>query len=134
MTMGREATCWAITTDARGVLTSELRYRAFGDTRYTSGTIPTRFRFTGQRSYTPDFGLIFYGSRWYDPTLGRFTQPDTVVPNPSNPQSLNRFSYVNNNPLRYTDPTGHRCVSAGPGDCTTTSGTPINGSGGLGGS
>jgi pyocin large subunit-like protein len=32
------------------------------------------------------------------------------VPNPVNPQSLNRYSYVNNNPLRYTDPTGHYCV------------------------
>ena len=35
-------------------------------------------------------------------------QADTIVPNPANPQSLNRFSYVLNNPVRYTDPTGHR--------------------------
>jgi len=39
--------------------------------------------------------------------IGRFLQPDTIVPEPSNPQSLNRYSYVYNNPLRYTDPTGH---------------------------
>ena len=38
--------------------------------------------------------------------MGRFTQPDTIVPEPGNPQSLNRYSYVLNNPLRYTDPTG----------------------------
>jgi hypothetical protein len=39
--------------------------------------------------------------------LARFTTPDTIVPNPRDPQDLNRYSYVNNNPLRYTDPTGH---------------------------
>jgi hypothetical protein len=39
--------------------------------------------------------------------LGRFIQPDSIVPEPGNPQSLNRYSYVLNNPLRYTDPTGY---------------------------
>jgi hypothetical protein len=38
----------------------------------------------------------------------RFTQPDTMIPNPGNPQSYNRFSYVNNNPVKFIDPTGHR--------------------------
>ena len=38
--------------------------------------------------------------------LGRFISPDTIVPEPGNPQALNRYSYVLNNPLRYTDPTG----------------------------
>jgi len=39
--------------------------------------------------------------------LGRFIQADTIVPNPSDPQDLNRYSYVSNNPLRYVDPSGH---------------------------
>lgn len=39
--------------------------------------------------------------------LGRFIQPDTIVPNPMNPQSLNRYSYVRNNPVNLIDPTGH---------------------------
>jgi len=38
---------------------------------------------------------------------GRFVQADTIVPKPENPQDLNRYSYTRNNPLRYTDPTGH---------------------------
>ena len=55
--------------------------------------------------------LYFYGSRWYDPALGQWASPDTIVPDPANPQALNRYSYVLNNPLRYTDPTGHAvCV------------------------
>jgi len=45
--------------------------------------------------------------RWYEPRLGRFVSADTVVPNPGNPQDLNRYAYTRNNPLRYTDPTGH---------------------------
>jgi hypothetical protein len=47
------------------------------------------------------------GARWYDPALGRFISPDSIVPQPGNPQSLNRYSYVLNNPLKYTDPSGH---------------------------
>ena len=49
---------------------------------------------------------MYYWARFYDGALGRFTQPDTIVPEPGNPQALNRYSYVLNNPLRYTDPTG----------------------------
>jgi hypothetical protein len=43
---------------------------------------------------------------YYDPEIGRFIQPDTDIPDLSNPQSYNRYSYVLNNPLRYTDPDG----------------------------
>jgi hypothetical protein len=39
--------------------------------------------------------------------LGRFVSADTIVPDPANPQSLNRYSYVYDNPLKYVDPTGH---------------------------
>jgi len=50
---------------------------------------------------------MYYGARYYDWVLGRFISADTIVPNQFNPQSLNRYSYVLNNPLKYTDPTGH---------------------------
>lgn len=46
-------------------------------------------------------------ARYYDPELGRFIQPDDIIPDLSDPQSYNRYSYVRNDPLRYTDPTGH---------------------------
>jgi RHS repeat-associated protein len=84
---------------------SELRYMPWGKTRYESGVTPTDRRYTGQIQDASD--LYFYNARYYDPTLGRFLQADTLVPEPGNPQSWNRYSYVNNNPLRYTDPTGH---------------------------
>jgi hypothetical protein len=64
------------------------------------------------------------GARWYDSSLARWLSPDTLVPNPATPQSLNRYSYVLGNPLVLIDPTGHKEEGAcAPGDenivCTT---------------
>jgi hypothetical protein len=55
-------------------------------------------------------GIYHYNARFYSPKIGRFLSPDTIIPGYANPQNLNRFSYVLNNPLKYTDPTGH-CIS-----------------------
>ncbi|MCB8989634.1 MAG: hypothetical protein H6665_03365, partial [Ardenticatenaceae bacterium] len=52
-------------------------------------------------------GFIYMNARYYVPTLNRFASADTIVPDPSNPQSFNRYSYTINNPLKYTDPSGH---------------------------
>ncbi|MCA9949996.1 MAG: hypothetical protein KDE48_10135 [Anaerolineales bacterium] len=53
-------------------------------------------------------------ARYYLPNTNRFLTPDTIVPDPKNPQSFNRYSYVYNNPVNFTDPTGHdRCGVAG---------------------
>jgi len=101
----------AITADSNGARVAELRYKAWGENRYTDGTTPTTYRFTGQR-LDESTGLMYYGARYYDAALGRFVQADTIVPEPGNPQALNRYSYVLNNPLRYTDPSGHTVRSA----------------------
>jgi len=95
-----------VTASTSGDLTTELRYYPFGLDRYDAGSQKTAYRFTGQR-IEETLDLYYYGARWYDPVVGRFLQPDTTVPNPGNPQSLNRYTYVYNNPLRYQDPTGH---------------------------
>jgi hypothetical protein len=50
-------------------------------------------------------GLYFYNARWYDPSLGRFIQADTVTP--PGVLGMDRYAYVSNNPIRYNDPTGH---------------------------
>jgi len=97
-----------LVTDASGNIVSELRYKPWGETRHNSGSTPTRYQYTGQYSYTPDFGLYFYNARWYDPALGRFAQPDSLIPESSQgAQAWDRYAYVNNNPLKYTDPSGH---------------------------
>lgn len=58
--------------------------------------------------------MYFYNARWYDSALGRFAQADTIVP--GGVQGLDRYAYVNNNAVRYTDPSGHRCVGGSGGD------------------
>jgi len=45
-----------------------------------------------------------------DPGISKFAQPDTIIPNLYNPQSLNRYAYTLNNPIKYTDPSGHRPI------------------------
>ena len=96
----------SLATDASGatLANSATRYYPFGETR--TGSMPTDHQYTGQR-FEAGFGLYDYGARWYDPVLGRFVQADTIVPSPGKPQDFNRYSYVLNNPLKYTDPTGH---------------------------
>ena len=94
----------SITTNSSGVLVSELRYKPWGETRYSSGTTPTNYKYTGQREES-SFGLYFYNARWYDSSLGRFAQADSIVP--GGVQGLDRYAYVNNSPIQYTDPSGH---------------------------
>jgi RHS repeat-associated protein len=84
---------------------ARIAYFPFGGTRTSSGTLNTDERFTGQR--LDQSGLYYYNARYYDATIGRFISADTMVPGFSNPQSLNRYSYCWNNPLKYVDPTGH---------------------------
>jgi hypothetical protein len=52
---------------------------------------------------------MHYGARFYSPRLGRFVSADTLVPNPGAPIDLNRYAYARNNPVIYTDPSGH-CI------------------------
>ena len=62
--------------------------------------------YTGHEHMTA-FDLINMNGRVYDPWLGRMLSPDPVLQDPSNSQNYNRYSYANNNPLKYTDPSGY---------------------------
>ena len=104
---------------------AELHYKPWGENRYTSGTTPTTLRFTGQPQESTlggTEGLYFYGSRWYDPYLNRWINPDPIIPNPGNPLDFDRYSYVRYNPLRFVDPSGHMpCDGKYFGDVCTSS-------------
>ncbi len=67
-----------------------------------------------------------YNARWYSETVGVFTQPDTVA-SFMNPQGLNRFSYVGNNPLNRTDPSGNTPIAC-PDYNPNCNGGPLGGS------
>ena len=94
---------------------SLARYDPFGNFRTTPTTNPgtTSHGFTGHRHNntgvypTQNVGLIYMNARYYLPEVGRFISPDTIVPEPGNPQSYNRYAYTYNNPANYVDPTGH---------------------------
>lgn len=81
-------------------------YTPFGVLYQTSGSQDSDYKFTGQR-LDNSTGLYYYGARYYDPTLGQFITPDTVVQSPYDPQSLNRLTYCRNNPIQLIDPSGH---------------------------
>jgi RHS repeat-associated protein len=96
----------SLVTNDTGGFVARVLYYPYGEERYEEGTLPTDYQYTGQR-HEQGIELYDYGARYYDPYLNRWLSADTIVPDPANPQSLNRFAYVLNNPLKYVDPTGH---------------------------
>jgi RHS repeat-associated protein len=99
---------------------TEQRYLPFGAQRGTGGPPAGSQRaFLGQ-VFDPGVGLLQDGARFYDPTLARFINPDPLL-TPSNPQTLNAYSYANNNPTTYSDPTGLEpgswCTASSSSDC-----------------
>ena len=102
-------------TDAAGNLVGDVvRYYPFGDYRAAPTSQQSAISdrgFTGHKSGenggSNDIGLIYMNARFYVSGIGRFASADSVVPDPANPQSYNRYSYVENRPLVAVDPTGH---------------------------
>jgi RHS repeat-associated protein len=97
-------------TDSNGATVEETSYLPYGDV-LSGGN--DRFTYTGQEKDSS--GLMYYGARYYDPVLRQFTQPDTIIADYYDPQNLNRYSYVLNNPYKYTDPSGHYSCNFGSG-------------------
>ncbi len=104
-----------VTSPWGGADATQLGYDAWGARRNPDETPATSANFDlqpGHREFTgqetiPFVSLVNMNGRVYDPTLGRFLTPDANVQFIVDPQSFNRYSYVLNNPLRYTDPTGY---------------------------
>ena len=93
-------------SDASGAGVETAEYMAFGHMWEHSGSPISNYKYTDQE-LDPETGLYFYGARYYDPVIGRFISADAIVQAPTNPQTLNRYSYCMNNPLIYIDPTGN---------------------------
>lgn len=102
-------------TDSTGAKVQALTYQPHGGVNtnqsFTTPAVDVPYKFTSKEfDYSTDF--YYCESRYFDPWFGRFVSPDTLVPDPLNPQDLNRYSYAGNNPLRYTDPTGYAPMAA----------------------
>ena len=72
------------------------------------GTSPTDRRFTGQRRETST--VYNYNARFYHTDIGRMPQADSIMPNAASPAAYNRYAYVVNNPVNYTDPSGNAYI------------------------
>jgi len=109
-------------TDAAGAVTLAKTYDPYGRLRslaQSAGSPSTSLGFTGEvtdpAASTAQDALVYLRARYYDPGAGRFTTRDTWPGVPDQPQSLNRYAYGLDNPVLYTDPSGHCpwCVLAG---------------------
>lgn len=101
-----------VITDESGAVAERLAYDPWGKRRLPNGLDSDSVYSTIDRGFTQhehldEVGLIHMNARVYDPLLGRFISPDPFIENAGSLQEFNRYTYVNNNPLAYTDPTGH---------------------------
>jgi RHS repeat-associated protein len=87
-----------------GARVDDQGFYAYG--RLRRGFIGVERSFTGQQKDL-NSGLIYMNARYYDPEIGQFLSPDTIVPDPSNLLDYNRYMFVRGNPMRYSDPSGY---------------------------
>ncbi|RPF43405.1 RHS repeat-associated protein [Hydrogenoanaerobacterium saccharovorans] len=93
-------------TDAAGAVTQTYDYDAFGNQKTDTPADANPFRYCGEY-FDAETGTIYLRARYYDPAIGRMISQDTFAGNPSDPLSLNLYTYCNNNPVSYHDPSGH---------------------------
>ncbi|MCB0089100.1 MAG: hypothetical protein KDE54_14415 [Caldilineaceae bacterium] len=110
-----------LVTDRSGNAFETQQYRAYGRPR-GGGTLPTDHTFTGQK--VDGTGLMYYRARYYDPVIGQFISPDTIVPDAGSVLDYNRFMYVRGRVLNANDPTGHNIALIDGGQCVPSICTP----------
>lgn len=102
----------SIITDGSGTVIRNISYQPWGKVHSNTEAPGASTDYNPPQKFTGQIlddstDLYYYQARYYDPVLRRFITPDIYVQNKYDPQSLNRYSYCRNNPLKYTDPSGH---------------------------
>ena len=96
----------SVVVDVSGQVVEEGYYLPWGGERGNQEIELTDYGYTGQ---IREGDIYFFNARYYDPAIGRFMQAGTIVPMATQgTQAFDRYAYVNNNPLRYTDPSGNK--------------------------
>ncbi len=91
--------------DEGGTTVERRDYLPYGNERLAVGETDEDYGFTG-KELDNETGLMYYDQRYYDAEIGRFVQVDPWEGDIRDPQSLNKYTYTRNNPVRYVDPTG----------------------------
>jgi RHS repeat-associated protein len=92
--------------DKNGNVVNNYQYDEWGNILTSNETVSNPFKYAGE-VYDSETGLYYLRARYYDPSIGRFLNEDTVEGQINNPLSLNIYTYCYNNPLIYSDPSGH---------------------------
>ena len=102
-------------TGSDGSIRNHYRYSAFGETITAEETVPNRLRYNGQMADGLT-GLYYLRARYYNASLGRFTQEDVIYND-----GLNLYAYCNSNPVMYSDPSGFAATQS-LNDCNPKNG------------
>ncbi len=92
-------------TDSNGTLVSTYQYDPYGNLTSSTGSVANSWRFAGGY-FDSSTGLYKFGTRYYNPGFGRWSQQDPVRGSLADPTSLNRYVYVGDDPVNFTDPSG----------------------------
>lgn len=98
----------SLITNGEGTIVSNLSYTPYGNlvASESTGTDVSDEKYTGQK-LDSGTGLYYYGARFYDPDIGRFISPDSIIDGPGTTQGWNRYMYVHGNPVMHNDPSGN---------------------------
>ena len=109
--------------DAQGNVLNRYAYDIWGNPLVQEERVPNIFRYSGEY-WDATTNLQYLRARWYDPSVGRFINEDTYEGEIKNPLSLNLYTYVSNNPLKYVDPSGHIGIPMAPTPAMTCAASP----------
>ena len=93
-------------TGTDGIVTKNYDYDAFGNEKNPDASDTNVFRYCGEY-FDKETGTIYLRARYYDPTIGRFISEDSYWGKDADPLSLNLYTYCGNDPVMFTDYTGH---------------------------
>ncbi|WP_207650522.1 RHS repeat-associated core domain-containing protein, partial [Desulforamulus aeronauticus] len=97
--------------DQNGNIVNNYAYDEWGNILTKQEQVSNPLKYAGEY-YDEESGLYYLRSRYYDPTIGRFISRDSYEGEITNPLSLNLYTYVENDPLSYVDPSGHSLIGA----------------------
>jgi RHS repeat-associated protein len=92
--------------DRNGNVVNNYQYDEWGNILVSNETVSNLFKYAGE-VYDQETGLYYLRARYYDPAMGRFINEDSYEGQVINPLTMNLYSYCHNNPLLFTDPSGH---------------------------